>query len=97
VATKHGYDVRVATDARQAFAVFEPFQPDVVLSDVQMPGTHGDEMLDDMRLLRPDLKGVLISGQALPPSSDYAFLSKPFTEDTLVRALGDEPATVIYL
>jgi hypothetical protein len=64
---------------------------------VQMPGTRGDEMLDDMRVLRPELKGVLISGEAQSRSHDYAVLSKPWTEDVLVRALGNEPAEVIYL
>jgi CheY-like chemotaxis protein len=97
VAERHGFEVMVALDAREAFAVFEPFEPDVVLSDVQMPGTRGDEMLDDMRLLRPELKGVLISGQAQPPSRKYAILPKPWREDVLVRALGSAEAGVIYL
>ncbi|HUB06193.1 MAG TPA: response regulator [Myxococcales bacterium] len=96
--SKHDFEVVVALDARSAFTVFELFEPDVVLSDVLMPGTNGDEMLDDMRVLRPDLKGVLISGHAHGPTlRDYQLIEKPWREQELLTALAGERSNVIYL
>lgn len=95
---RHGFEIVVALDARSAFAALEPFEPEVVLSDVKMPGTPGTELLDDMRLFRPQLHGVLMSGMTLPRTTDYPVVAKPWTEVSLLQALrGDLPSKVIYL
>jgi DNA-binding response OmpR family regulator len=46
-----GYEVRATNDGEQALVAFDPFQPDVVILDVMMPGMGG---LDATRALRLD-------------------------------------------
>ncbi|MHB8586797.1 MAG: response regulator [Thermoplasmatota archaeon] len=36
-----GYDVRLAPDAMTALSLLEQFRPDLILTDVQMPGMDG--------------------------------------------------------
>ncbi|MEW6695020.1 MAG: response regulator [Pseudomonadota bacterium] len=39
--TRHGYQVRSAFDAEQAWRALEDRRPDLILMDVVMPGTNG--------------------------------------------------------
>jgi two-component system, cell cycle response regulator DivK len=39
-----GFEVESAADGTQALAKVASFQPDLVLMDIQMPGTHGLEL-----------------------------------------------------
>lgn len=39
--TRHGYQVRSAYDAEQAWRALEAQRPDLILMDVVMPGTNG--------------------------------------------------------
>ena len=44
-----GYDVHIATNAREALAAIESFQPDLVISDVRMPDVNGYELARRIR------------------------------------------------
>src|SRR5258708_38474139 len=44
-----GYDVRVATDANEAFAVLEDFHPLLILMDLQLPGIDGLELTRQLK------------------------------------------------
>ena len=72
---------------------------DVVITDVLMPHMSGTKLMREAHSIQPDLKVILISGQA-PPSDRagaFAFLPKPFRVGRLVklieRALTDHPET----
>jgi len=39
-----GYEVRLATSVDQVIAVLKSWTPDIVLTDVKMPGTDGTEL-----------------------------------------------------
>jgi CheY-like chemotaxis protein len=41
----HGFDVREATDGRQALACLSSFRPQFVLTDLMMPGMDGYELI----------------------------------------------------
>jgi len=62
---------------------------DLLLSDIVMPGMDGWELADDVRLLLPEVRVILMSGHAgelLSRSFDgYAFLAKPFTVQGLLK------------
>lgn len=45
----HGFEVRVAGDAREAMALIEESRPNLVLSDIMMPGMSGIELMDTLR------------------------------------------------
>jgi two-component system, NtrC family, response regulator AtoC len=44
-----GYEAEIAPDAEQAFGLIESFRPDVVFSDVRLPGMSGIELLRRIR------------------------------------------------
>ncbi len=65
---------------------------DLVLSDVVMPTMNGRELIDRLRVVRPSLKAMLMSGytdQVVLHHGELAagvsFIQKPFTPDSLTR------------
>jgi DNA-binding NtrC family response regulator len=89
-----GYLVREAADGDQALAAIEAEPPDVVLSDVRMPGTSGIDLLRRVRRQRPDLPVVLLSAvedlaTAVDAIKDGAFdyQAKPFDGPRLLLAV----------
>lgn len=99
VLTDRGYDVVTVTDGDQALLVEGPI--DLVVSDVVLPRLSGKEVVARLRINRPDLRVIFISGYAegtivdhgvLEPGID--FLAKPFAPDqltALVRTVLDRP------
>jgi DNA-binding NtrC family response regulator len=57
-----GYDVSVAESAEKALNQITDFRPDIVFTDVQMPGMDGFQLLARLREIRPDLDVVIITG-----------------------------------
>ncbi len=57
-----GHEVSTAGSAEQALDQFAAFNPDIVFSDVQMPGMDGFEFLARLRKARPDVDVVIITG-----------------------------------
>jgi two-component system, cell cycle sensor histidine kinase and response regulator CckA len=81
-----GFEVLVARDGEEAFALAAQHDVDVLLSDLMMPNLSGREVAARLRETQPDLKVVYMSGYAegglfsdgpLPPGT--GFLEKPFT------------------
>ena len=56
-----GYDVRKANDGRTALQLLEGFDADVVLTDLQMPGMDGLEVLASVKEMRPDTQVVVMT------------------------------------
>jgi PAS domain S-box-containing protein len=91
-----GYHVREATDVRSAIAVLaEPGPaPDVVLSDVGLPGAGGGALADWLREEHPDLPVVYMSGYSSEEASRRGLLpagtpvlQKPFSAEALLGCL----------
>jgi CheY-like chemotaxis protein len=91
---EHGYRVLVASDPDEALRVWKahPGAIDLLLTDVVMPQQSGRELADRLRVDRPGLKVLYMSGYTdraivhhgvLDP--DVAFLEKPFTAVGLGR------------
>ncbi len=81
-----GFEVLVARDGEEAFALAAEHHVDVLLTDLMMPNLSGQEVAEQLRASYPELKVVFMSGYAesgiltdgvLPPGT--AFLEKPFT------------------
>jgi PAS domain S-box-containing protein len=92
-----GYTVLAAAGAHQAVRASERWGEgiDVLLTDLVMPGAHGPELAAQIRMQRPGIGVVFMSGYAedvlgrggeLRASGE--FLPKPFSVEALSRAVG---------
>jgi CheY-like chemotaxis protein len=89
-----GYRVVEASDALEAFNALEQHERiDLLVADLDMPGLSGDEMVRRIRVLRPDMKVLYVTGyidrlmDARPLWDGEAFLDKPFSMNGLVEAV----------
>ena len=66
--TRKGYQVITDSDPRQAAAALraDPMQCDLLVTDFNMPGYSGVDLLRDVRLIRPTLPVALASGYVTP-------------------------------
>jgi len=99
-----GCGVLVAIDGEHALAQAAAHAGplDVLVSDVMMPRLHGRELAERLRVARPNLGVVFVSGYAqelldpgaggLPPGT--VFLQKPYTAEQLADALERASAPV---
>lgn len=87
-----GFSVFVAGDGQEAIEVFDNNQIDMVIMDLIMPKTWGDQSVRHMRKVRPDLGVIIITGdwanESLEPLQEecgsFTVLRKPFLLDTLL-------------
>ncbi len=89
-----GYRVLEAPDAEQALARLDQANVGLVLSDVQMPGMNGHDLLRTLKARRPGLPVVLMTAygqieKAVEAMRDGAadYLPKPFDPDRLVAVI----------
>lgn len=54
--------VAVANDGIAALAMIEEFQPDIVITDIRMPGYDGIELIGKAKEINPRIDFVIISG-----------------------------------
>jgi PAS domain S-box-containing protein len=103
---KSGFAVITARDGKQAVMKFRAQAASITATilDLTMPQMGGDEALEQIRLIRPDVRVLLVSGFSEPePGPRWttegrcAFLQKPFKPADLIQALlqllsDDEPS-----
>jgi two-component system response regulator HydG len=86
-----GYEVSVADSGPKALAALEDERPDIVLTDIRMPGASGLEVLSEAREIDPEMAVILMTAQASLQSAvravnegAYYYLQKPFANDELL-------------
>jgi two-component system response regulator HydG len=89
-----GYEVAVARTGREALEAIEAAKPDIVVSDIRMPGVTGLEVLARARQVDPEIAVILMTAQASLQSAvravnegAYYYLQKPFANDELLAIL----------
>lgn len=95
-----GYQVLVANDGDKGLALAKKENPEICLIDLKMPGLHGDEVLREILLHKPDAKCIMItasegegkSREKMMAMGAYACFDKPITslrtlEDKIKEAL----------
>jgi signal transduction histidine kinase/ActR/RegA family two-component response regulator len=93
---RRGYVVRSAANGAEALRWFEEgLRPDLVLTDVRMPGINGTSLAIKLTDYDPPPRIILMSGDAAPAMAGPAdlgsavFLQKPVTAPVLLRAVRD--------
>jgi two-component system response regulator HydG len=85
-----GYECVVTTDPQEALSLLQANQPDLLLTDLRMPGMDGMEMLRRARQIDPRMPVIMLTGYASVESAVAAvkagafdYLSKSFSNDQL--------------
>ena len=102
---RRGYRVLVASSGEEALKIAHAYDGTIhlLISDVVMPGMKGPELADRLRVFRPGVRVLLMSGYAtdvVTPTDlkEATFLTKPFAPETLgkiVRQILDVPLSTI--
>src|SRR5690606_16383009 len=86
-----GFDVEAMQNPREALSRLDDIEPDIVLTDIRMPGLTGLEVLAHMRGYDAEIPVILMTAQAslqsaVPAVNEGAFyyLQKPFSNAELV-------------
>lgn len=99
----HGLEVRTAESAEEGLAILASFAPNVLLSDIHMPGQDGLWLIRHVRALPPDQGGltpaIAVSAGSTPEETlgagFHVHVAKPFDPAYLVsvvRGLAKEGA-----
>jgi two-component system cell cycle sensor histidine kinase/response regulator CckA len=98
ILSEQDYHVLLAKGADAAIRTFERLQkkPDLVLTDVVMPGMSGPMLVDHLLSLQPDVRVLFMSGyddrqvvQRYVVEKGFALIPKPFTVQRLGSAVKD--------
>jgi DNA-binding NtrC family response regulator len=91
-----GYTVLQASHAREARNILADQRPDLVISDIVMPGESGIELRRHIARQWPDLPVILISGYSAEGPAEFAarsahttFVQKPFAADQLLGLIAE--------
>ncbi len=85
-----GYHVLTASDGAAGLTLFKRYRPELVITDVQMPGMDGYEVLAAVLALEPQTLVIIVTAfstvaQAVDAMKvgAYDYLAKPFSRDQL--------------
>ncbi len=89
-----GYEVDTADNGENGVAAFEETRPDIVLTDIRMPGIDGIEVLRRIKDMSPETEVIIITGhgdidlaiEALQLGASD-FINKPVKDQALAVAL----------
>jgi CheY-like chemotaxis protein len=93
---EEGYHVRSANDSRDGYLAYLEFNPDLIITDIQMPGENGLELMEHIRTHNPMVRTIYMSGDLdsfLSPLEEekkkypVSLLEKPFSKFELMGLL----------
>ncbi|MEO6816353.1 MAG: response regulator [Edaphobacter sp.] len=96
VLAESGYNVRSAADGFTALVEIRNVIPDVILSDLNMPGMSGFELLSEVRLRFPQIHVIAMSGAFSGGSVPAGVIADAFYEkgtnmDSLLKIVETMP------
>ena len=87
-----GHTVASEASAEQALIRLNTEEPDLVITDLTLPGMSGVDLAKQIHASYPEIKIILSSGYGLPVGANLDFkvgvLSKPYSLNQLIQALG---------
>ncbi len=89
-----GYETVTANCGEQGLAVFKAEAPDIVVTDIKMPGMDGLELLKKIKEIDPEKEVIIVTGHGDIDSTITAlqfgasdFINKPVRDEALAIAL----------
>ncbi|MDQ6707121.1 MAG: response regulator, partial [Acidobacteriota bacterium] len=95
IIVKAGFHVLPASSAAEALSIQNDYAGviQLLLSDIMMPDMSGPEVATKMKILRPDMKVMLMSGYPdgalLLLNYGWHFIQKPFLPANLISSIQD--------
>ncbi len=92
------HEVRLALNGPDGYIAYLQFRPDLVITDIQMPGENGFELINHIRELDPSVRVIYMSGnlyQFYPLLLEEKrrfpihFLGKPFSMGDLIDRVSE--------
>ena len=91
---KGGYEVRQADSGGRGLDIIHSWLPDVVLTDVKMPGMDGVEFFGRLQAIDPTMTTIIMTGYGtvemavqMLKNGVYDFFQKPFDNDQILHAV----------
>ena len=93
-----GHEVRSALNGPDGYLVYLKFRPDLVITDIQMPGENGFELMNHIREQDPTVKTIYMSGnldqfnfalEAEKSKYPINYLDKPFSREELIGRISE--------
>ncbi len=98
ILVREGHRVEEAADGAQGLRLFGKTRPDVVLTDINMPGIDGHDVISALRVSQPSTPIIAISGGGAVEKDELLLkaaslgaaevIMKPFDFRQLVGAVG---------
>lgn len=92
--SRAGYQVSIARNGEQALKIAANHDPDLILTDIVMPGMTGREMIRKLQRTRPKLRAVYMTGYAENADTRRAelengahLIEKPFTTGEILALI----------
>ncbi len=87
---QEGYEVTTASSGEEGFKLYRRFEPDLILTDVKMPGMSGLDLIREIHALDSAIPIIAITAYASADDAiravregAYDYLSKPFQIEDL--------------
>jgi len=87
---RYGYQALSASGGQEGLAIFQHTHVDLILLDLSMPGLKGEQVLEQLIALCPEVRVILMTGFVLEDealSGARGFIYKPFALDDLVHQI----------
>jgi CheY-like chemotaxis protein len=78
-----GHEVLLAEDGEKALLIFEQKKPDLIITDLGMPGISGWEVSRKVKSMQPSIKVIVISGWGATLEKDQ--LERNFVDQVLPK------------
>ncbi len=98
---KKGYEVIVAKDGQEGLSFIDKHAPDLVITDYQMPGMSGIEVLETLKVQKPELPVVILTAHGdasltikSMQSGAFDFIEKPINPKELLETIKNGLDTV---
>jgi YesN/AraC family two-component response regulator len=90
----YGYTVYTAENGAEGLAIFQKEKPEIVLTDIKMPGIDGLAVLRQIKAIDPNAAVIVITGHGDTALAEQAvaldavdFINKPIKKQALDAAL----------